>query len=295
MHREGHILELADPRRAADFEDRAAPFEMTGGNFMLDPVAGHQFRQAMIVEIGCGEGADIAPVAQHGHALGDFHDLIEPMADENDGHAEFLQAADVLEQQVDFLPGQRGGRLIHDEQAGIDGKAATDGDELALRNGQGADAHVERQAGADPIERRCRGSPHRPPGRGPQAAAELKIDRDVLENTEIWKERQVLEDDLNAQRLRLVRAEARMGNALDRDRSTGIGRMYTDDDLDEGGFARAVLADEAMDLAASQRPIDSVQRDGAAEPLSDTLQRQIGRTGRGRIGDGRHDDSHPDE
>ena len=67
---------------------------------VLDAIAGHQFGEAVIVDLGGRKGADLAPVAQHGHALGDLDDLLEPMADEDDGDARApsggapLQAAD---------------------------------------------------------------------------------------------------------------------------------------------------------------------------------------------------------
>jgi hypothetical protein len=152
---------------------------------------------------------------------------------------------------------------------------------LTARPRQRTDTGVERQVGFDPGERSRRGDAHRLPWRAAQGAAELMIDGDVLEHRQIGKQRQVLEDDLNAERLGLMGTQAVMSDAVDHDRSAGVGSMNAGDDLDQGRLARAVFADQAMDLAALKRPVDPFQRDGSAEPLADVFQRKKRRNRRG--------------
>ena len=140
---------------------------------VLDALAGHQLGEAVIVDLGGREGADLAAVAQHRDPLGDLDHLIQPVADEDDGDALRLQPADRREQEVDLVPGQRRGRLVHEQDAGVGGEAAADRDDLALRHRQRADAGIERQMGIEPGERRLRRLAHRPPRRRPQRRAEL--------------------------------------------------------------------------------------------------------------------------
>ena len=67
--------------------------------------------------------ADHLAVAEHGVAVGDAEDLVELVADEEDRLALGLQLRDDAEQLVDLVVRQRGGRLVHDDDAGIDATA----------------------------------------------------------------------------------------------------------------------------------------------------------------------------
>ena len=144
------------------------------GQLVLDAFAGHQLGEPVVVEIGGAEGADLAAVAQHRDPLGDLDHLFQPVADEDDGDALRLQPADGREQELDLVAGQRGGRLVHEQDAGVGGEAAADRDDLALRHGQRPDAGVERKVGVEPGERRLRRRAHRPPGRRPQRRARAR-------------------------------------------------------------------------------------------------------------------------
>ncbi len=126
------------PARVAcrDLERGRPAGERPRGQLVLDAFAGHQLGEPVVVEIGGAEGADLAAVAQHRDPLGDLDHLLQPVADEDDGDALRLQPADRREQQLDLVAGQRGGRLVHEEDAGVGGEAAADRDDLALRHGQ---------------------------------------------------------------------------------------------------------------------------------------------------------------
>ena len=97
MQDEGHVLEFAGAAAPAHLEHRAAHLRsgraMTSCS-MLSPVISSASRWSSTS--AAGKGADLAPVAQHRHALGDLDDLFEPMADEDDRDAQRLQAADGL-------------------------------------------------------------------------------------------------------------------------------------------------------------------------------------------------------
>ena len=52
---------------------------------------------------------------QNGHAVGDLHDLIELVGDENDGVSLLFQVDELLEQLLGLLCRQHGGGFIQDE------------------------------------------------------------------------------------------------------------------------------------------------------------------------------------
>ena len=84
--------------------------------------------------------ATIRPVAQHRHPVGEQEHLLEPVADVDDGDAAVPQQPDDIEQPLDIVLGQRRGRLVHDQDAGIVGKRLGDLDPLAI-----ADATASRR------------------------------------------------------------------------------------------------------------------------------------------------------
>ncbi len=59
-------------------------------------------------------------------------------------------------------------------------------------------------------------------------------------------------------------------------RCTGIGRVITGEDLDQRRLARAVVAQQAVDLARADREVDAIERPGAAETLRQPAQRECG-------------------
>ncbi len=100
-------------------------------------------------------------------------------------------------------------------------------------------------------------------------AAQALVDGDVLGHRQIGEQRQVLENDLHAQRLGERRVEVVAHLAGELDPTARIGRMHASDQLDQGGLAAAVLTDKAMHLAGQHVPIDPVERGNAAEAFAD--------------------------
>ena len=90
-----------------------------------------------------GAGADQRAVAQHGHAVGELEDLRELVADVDDADAAVAQALDHDHQAADVGVGERRGRLVHDEDAGVLGERLGDLDPLAVGDGEGADLGVD--------------------------------------------------------------------------------------------------------------------------------------------------------
>ncbi len=62
---------------------------------------------------------------QDDDVIGDQEDVLQVVADDEDGNAAFLQGTDELEHLALFLDTERGGRLVHDHQlpAVVDGSS----------------------------------------------------------------------------------------------------------------------------------------------------------------------------
>ena len=61
------------------------------------------------------DGSDVFSFAENRTAVGNFHDLVEFMGDEEDGFSFFCQVLHDLHQLVDFLRRQNRGRLVEDQ------------------------------------------------------------------------------------------------------------------------------------------------------------------------------------
>ncbi len=88
------------------------------------------------------ERDDRRAVAQHGDAIADRKDFVEFVRDVDARDASTAQIAQDVEQDQDFVLGERGGRFVQDEDPGILRKRFDDLDELLLpdaelRHGQG--------------------------------------------------------------------------------------------------------------------------------------------------------------
>ena len=103
--------------------------------------------------------ADQLAVAQHGDAARNLQHFGEAMADEDDRHALGRERSHDVEQPVGLGLGERGRRLVHENDFGITGERARDGNDLALRDGKGPKRRIDIEIGAEPrkqpVARRC--------------------------------------------------------------------------------------------------------------------------------------------
>ena len=169
------------------------------------------------------ESAEFHAVAQHGDALGDLQHLVEAMADKHHADARRFSSRDSAEQRVDLVAGQRGRRLVHDDELGVGRDGAADRDELPLGDRQLRHRLVE-------VERPRRCAPWRPCAVARTAgqltgrcSAAMPADGDVLGDGEVREQRQVLIDHLDAESAALDRRQANVLAALDTMRPPGSG------------------------------------------------------------------------
>lgn len=100
--------------------------------------------------------ADDLAVAEHGEAVAHLRHLVEVMGDINDGNALLFQCMDKFKENVFFLFGKDGGRLVEDEDFAVLGQRAQNGDDLALHGRHQIDGllHVDiKGVAADQIKR----------------------------------------------------------------------------------------------------------------------------------------------
>ncbi len=177
------------------------------------------------------------------------------------------------------MVGQRRCRFVHEQKPRIGGKATANRHDLPFGNRELTDDGVERQVRAE-ARQDFRGScAHGLAAYGRERRAELLVDGDVFPHAEVRKQREVLIDDLDAQLLRLIGRQVIEGRAVDDDAAARVGSIDAGDDLDERGFAGAVLSDQAMHFAGIHRPVDAVEGDRSAETLADVLEFEKRRAG----------------
>ena len=271
----------ADPEHA-----RALLAKMSAGKLSVEPQA---VERSGVVGFRAGNTVVEIETASGGIFAANLDQLWNPrLTPRLPGRPEARQQADAFLAEHALLPREEGYVVLSEpvySESGVapdaPGAAKTQLDvqvnyqvSLALGNRQVADRRIERQVRIKPRQSGESGRVHRAARRCLERAAQLLVDRDILQHGQVGEERQVLEDDLDAERLGLVRRQLLMGYPIYDDHAAGIGRMHPGENLDQGRLAGAVLPHQAMDLARLDRPVDGVEGDRPPEALSDAGQRQ---------------------
>ena len=193
-------------------------------------------------------------------------DFLQLVRNVEDGAALAREPAQRFEQGFDFLRRQNGSRLVHDDEPRVLQQAAHDLDALALADRKVADHEIRIQpqavAGRDLDD--------------PAAQVALRklrrnAQRDILGNGQGLEQREMLEDHADAFGARLRRPVRREGLAAQR-HGAGVGPQHAVDDLDQGGFAGAVLAQQRMDFSLVHAEGDVVVRQDAGKRSGDAFE-----------------------
>ncbi len=104
--------------------------------------------------------ADEFAVPEHRHLVGDLEQLVHLVGDVDDALALGLERPDDLEQMLDLALGQRGSRLVHDENVGIVGDRLGDLDHLAIGDGKVADLRLRIERNVELLEQRLGPATH---------------------------------------------------------------------------------------------------------------------------------------
>src|SRR5262245_23995214 len=103
----------------------------------------------------------------------------------------------------------------------------------------------------------------------------LAAQEDVFPRAEVRDQIELLINDPDAKRLRVPRAGDVNGRPAHLDLA-GVASDRAADDLHQGRFPRAILAEQHVDLAGPELEVDAVQRHDAREGLPDATQRESG-------------------
>ena len=249
---------------------RPGPVDRAAGvlHRATDRAPDDELDQPLHIELGRRPRAHDAPVAQHGHAVGHGDDLLEAVRDVDDRDAALLEALDDLKQRVDLAVGERGGRLVHDQDARVLRERLGDLDELEARGAQAADLRARVDVDPELREQLARPALERAvveqPGPRPRLAREV----DVLRDRERRDEAELLEDHRHAVAPRGLRRAELDGLAVELDRPA-VERVDALEDLHERRLPGAVAAEQGVHLARPQLEVDVVEDRDARERLAD--------------------------
>jgi hypothetical protein len=144
----GQAHDLARAQRQVDIaHDLAAPdaacrqHHRTGhaarpAFVVVHGTADHALHQFFFTHTGHGAHIDQPAIAQHGHAVGDALQLLEPVRHVDDGHTARLQQIDLLEEVRGFARRQHGGGLVEHQHTRVVLQVARDLHHLLLADAQ---------------------------------------------------------------------------------------------------------------------------------------------------------------
>ena len=116
---------------------------------------------------------------------------------------------------------------------------------------------------------------HAPPLHEAEAVGRLRAEKHVLGDRQVRRDAEFLMHHGDAGGEGVAR-RAEAGLPPVQHEAAGEFRMHAGDDLHQRAFARAVFADETMDLAGGKREVDPAKRLDAAEGLRDLVQFEDG-------------------
>ena len=109
------LLHVGVDAEVVDLQDLARGLGLVLGDLKLHGAADHHVGKLLLGGLACVDGADVLTLAQNAHAVGDLHDLVELMGDEENGLAFAGKLLHRGHQFLDLLRSQNCGRLVEDE------------------------------------------------------------------------------------------------------------------------------------------------------------------------------------
>ncbi len=279
-------MELAGSLEALHVEHDIADRGRRLGVEVAHLAADHPGHDLRLGGLGDAVGGDVGAVAHHRDGVAEGEDLVEAMGDEDQGATLVAQAAGNREEAGYFVATESGGRLVHDEQPGVEGDGLGDLDDLLVGDGQTERRAARVDVYAQPLEEGARLAVHAGPVDPPAAAEGHPAHEDVLGDRQVGEERRLLVDDGDARVLRLGRG-AEVDLLAAEQELSAIAPVDAGDDLDQRRLARTVLADQRVDGAGLDPDASGPQGDDRAERLGHVAQVED-RVGPGRCRRCRH-------
>ena len=240
----------------------------------VNVAADHHGHQLVVRRVLHGARADIVAVAEDGDLVAQRKDLLHSVADVDDGDAPRAQVADQGEKDLHLAVGQRGRRLVKRDHAEIVARErAHDLDELPRAHAEiarlGADIDLFARLAEHGFDFIC-AAVHRFPVDGTGPGARLIAKEDILCHAQFAQHLHFLRHHVDAvfsRRFDVIDFDF-FAVHIDLARVLGV---KAGDDLQERGFAGAVLAAKRMDLARLQRDLNAVEHAVAVEGFYDVF------------------------
>ena len=242
-------------------------------HLQLDRAADHELGEFGVRRARRRLADDLAE-ADDGDAVGDLADLAQLVGDEHDRGAGLLELAHDAHQLVGLLRGEHRGRLVEDEHPRVARERLDDLDALLDADGE----ILHQRIGVD-VEAEARGDLADALAGGLQiqdaaGLGRLVAEHDVLGDGEDRDEHEVLMDHADAGAHRVAGTLEVLHDVVEQDDAV-VGSVQPVQDVHQGRLARAVLAEEAVDLPGLHDEIDVVVRDEGAEPLGDPAEFEL--------------------
>ena len=199
---ERDVLKRALAAQTADRQPHRARFAPLAPEELPHLAADHAADGRGRRQLGARRGRDPAAVAQDRDAVGDLEDLFHAVGDEEDRHALLAQGVHDAEELLHLVRREGGGRLVHDQDAHVEGDGLGDLDGLLLGEGQPAGRLADVEPHVEPGEDLARLALH--PAPVDDLAAVAVADEDVLGDREVGEDHRLLVDGGDAEALRVL-------------------------------------------------------------------------------------------
>ena len=271
MGLEAHVVEDAELIEVLRLQPHVALDAELLGIEVIQRPAHHGGDQGVLRHVGDVLGDDVLAVPHDSDPVAQLKELFQFMRDEQDRHALGLQAPDGGHQLLDLLLAQGGGRLVHDDQLGIQRHSLGDLHHLLLAGAQLAAFHFDVDLGV---------------AQGRQCLLGLLVHSGVVQKAVLLDgashenvicDRQLLDDV----QLLVHAGDARLAG-LDGVVEDHLLAVHVDlpllrsvnagEHLDQGGLAGAILADQAVDLSRPDANRHIFQCDDTRKTFGNVLQ-----------------------
>ena len=248
MNGEAHVPHDA-AAKACDLERRrVADGDVRLGIVLAQRPADHHLDDRELGRFLRQRGSGHLAIPQDDKSIRNLERLWETMRGEYDRDALRSQLAYQPEQIFCDVLGERGSRLVHKENLGVEGKRLGNFNQLLLPHAELGHDNVRSDPRANNAQHAFRALPEQDPVNGAEPPRWLSAQIDVLRHGAAWNQVQFLKDHRDAQALRLTHAANLDGHAAKEDASRVRARGAREN-AHQGRLARPVLADPRQDLS----------------------------------------------
>ena len=265
---EGHVLKGADPLmvpagQALHLQPQVPVLGLRPVDVQAHRPAHHHLGEGLGGGVGSPDRADIPALPQHRHLVGEGHDLVELVGDDDDGLSVRAHVPQHGEELFGLLGGEHGGGLVQDQDVRPPVEDLDDLHRLLFRHRHVIDLLVRVNVEAVALT-----DLPNPAGRGADVELPLLLQAqdDVLRGGEDVHQLEVLVDHADAQGVG-------DGDLLPLHEDVPlVGEVDAGDHVHQGGLAAAVLPQQGEDLPPLHIQVDVVVGHHAAEALGDPLE-----------------------